>query len=210
MKLTGINHKQGSRYTLEVDGEYFFIVDAEILDQFRLRAGMEVDEDFLESIKQAAEERKARERAYHLLSYRDHGERELYDKLRRNVSPEAAAKTVAKMVELGFVSDEHYAEKLAEHYLTVKRFSKRRALFEMTKKGIKKELAEEAINAFEVDPQEQIGEIIQQKYRRTLLADNGRQRVVNALLRQGFSYSDIKAALAAYSIEEEEDSWQYE
>lgn len=210
MKLTEIIHKQGNRYTLEVDGEYFFIVDAEIIAQFHLRCGMEVDEQLLARVKQAAEERRARERAYHLLSYRDHGERELYDKLRRNVSPEAAAKAVAQMVEQGFVSDSRYAEKLAEHYLTVKRFSKRRAMFEMTKKGMPKALAEEALSAFEVDPKEQIQNIVEQKYRRTLSAENGRQRVVNALLRQGFGYSDIKAVLAAYTIEEEEDSWQYE
>lgn len=209
MKLTAITLKKGSRYTLDVDDEYFFIVDIEIIERFGLHVGMDVDEDLLQSVRDGAEERKARERAYYLLSYRDHGQKELYDKLRRNVSDQVAAKTVAKMIEQGFLDDMRYGQKLAEHYLQVKKFPRRRALFEMTRKGIDRVLAEEILADYEIDPTEQIKQLIEQKHYRTLGMPNGDQKVIAALARQGFGYSDIKAVLSALK-ENEEDSWQYE
>lgn len=210
MRITGIEKKSKTRYTVEVDGDYFYIFDLEILQENHLKTGMEVDEAFLEDLKRQAEIRRARERAFYLLSYRDHSEKELYDKLCKNVSPEVAAMTVGKMVELHLLDDEAYAKKLAEYYLNGKLWSRRKALFEMSRKGISKELAQEVLSSWEGDPVEQILELIQRKYYRTVGDPKGNQKVVNALLRLGYSYSDIKTAMSEYEIEEEEDQWQYE
>jgi regulatory protein len=210
MKITGIEKKTKTRYTVEVDGDYFYIFDLEILQENHLKTGMEVDEAFLEDLKKQAELRRARERAFYLLSYRDHSEKELYDKLCKNVSPEAAAAAVGKMAELHLLNDEAYAQKLAEYYLNGKLWSRRKALFEMSRKGISKEMAQEALSACVCDPTEQIGELIRRKYYRTVGDSKGNQKVVNALLRLGYAYSDIKTAMSEYEIEEEEDQWQYE
>ena len=72
MKITKIELKSGTRYTVDVDGAYFYIFDLEILQNNGLYVGKEVDESFLLELKQQAEERKARERAFYLHSYRDH------------------------------------------------------------------------------------------------------------------------------------------
>lgn len=209
MKITKIELKSGTRYTVDVDGAYFYIFDIEILQNNGLYVGKEVDESFLLELKQQAEERKARERAFYLLSYRDHSEKELYDKLRRNTTEEIAAKTVAKMVELHLLDDETYAEKLARYYLEQKMWSYRKSLFEMKRKGIERELAEDCLQACDVDPEEQIAKLIERKYYRTLGDPKGNQKVINALARLGFNYGDIKAVISQYE-EEEEDSWQYE
>ena len=87
MKITEIEKKSKTRYTVYVDGEYFYILDAEILTEHHVRAGMEVTEAFLEQLKAAAQLRRARERAFYLLSYRDHSEKELYQKLGRGGRP---------------------------------------------------------------------------------------------------------------------------
>jgi regulatory protein len=209
LKITKIELKSGTRYTVDVDGAYFYIFDLEILQNNGLYVGKEVDESFLLELKQQAEERKARERAFYLLSYRDHSEKELYDKLRRNTTEEIAAKTVAKMVELHLLDDEAYAEKLARYYLEQKMWSYRKSLFEMKHKGIDRELAEDCLQACGVDPEEQIAKLIERKYYRTLGDPKGNQKVINALARLGFNYGDIKAVISQYE-EEEEDSWQYE
>lgn len=213
MKITEIEKKSKTRYTVYVDGEYFYILDAEILTEHHVRVGMEVTEAFLEQLKAAAQLRRARERAFYLLSYRDHSEKELYQKLRRNVSDEAAAHTVAKMLELGLLNDERYAEKLADYYLNQKQWSEKKSLYEMRQKGIPDEVARLALEACEVQPEDQIRRLIDTKYARYLGDPKGNQKVINALLRLGFSYGDVRAAVREYleQIElEEEDEWQYE
>ncbi len=213
MKITQIEKKSKTRYTVYVDGEYFYILDAEVLTENHVREGMEVTEAFLEQLKEDAQLRRARERAFYLLSYRDHSEQELYQKLRRNVSEEAAAQTVAKMLELGLLDDERYAGKLADYYLNQKQWSERKSLYEMRRKGISDSVARLALEACEVQPEEQLRRLIDTKYARYLGDQKGNQKVINALLRLGFSYGDVRAAVREYleQIElEEEDEWQYE
>lgn len=209
MRITSITRKSGTRYTVEVDDAYWYIVDEEILSSCHLRRGMEVDEEFLQQVKRRAEERRAREYAFHLLEVRDYAEKELYDKLCRHVSKETAAMTVAKMIELGLLDDERYAAKLAEFLLTQKKFSRRRALYEMQRRGVSREQAELALEAVEVTPEEQLRALIEQKYLRRLQEPDGHRKVLAALARQGFAYSDIQHALQEYE-NEEDDSWQYE
>lgn len=213
MKVTGIEKKNGTRYTLYVDGEYYYIFDIEILHANHIKAGMEVDAGLLEQLREQAEVRKARERALYLISYRDHSEKELYDKLCKSVSPEVAAQTVAKMLDLGYLDDEAYAEKLARYYLEQKKWSARKSAFEMSRKGISKELAERVLQECEVSAEEQIKALIRQKYYRNLGDQKGNQKVINALARLGFQYGDIRRTIDEYLEENdlgEQEEWQYE
>lgn len=216
MKVTKIEKKSQTRYTVEVDGEYFYILDQEILENNRIQVGSQVDEALLEDLKLQAEQRKARERAYHLLSYRDHSSVELYRKLCTSVSPEIAAQTVSKMQELGLLNDEQYALRLAEYGLNTKLWSQRKCLFEMQKKGISKQMAEEALAQCQVEPYDQIFALLEQKYWRKLDGDpKNDRRVTDALVRMGYSYGEIRRALEDYKTEngiekDEEDQWQYE
>ncbi len=209
MKLTDIVKKQGNRYHLRVDGGYACTVDIETITDFGLRVNMDIDEDLLEEIKESAYNRMAMQYAYRLLSYRDHGSKELYDKLCRKVSKQVAADTVAKLVGLGYLDDTKYAKRLVEHYIEQKGFSKKRTIQEMRLKGVDPALAEQLVGAVEVDEEEQVTAVIDKKYLRTLGQENGTRRVINALLRQGFSYDAIKRALLPYGKEEEEE-WQSE
>lgn len=208
MKITKIEKKNSTRYTLYVDGEYFYIFDIEIITNNNLKVGLEVDINMLEDLKYQAQKRKARERAFHILSYRDHSKKELYDKLCKNTTDEIATEIVIKMEELGYINDENYAEKMAEFYLTYKNFSYRKSLFELKKKGIDEELARMCLDNCNVYPHDQIRKIIDKKYYRYLGDFKGNQKVINALARLGFSYSDIKEVIDEYDLEE--DVWQYE
>ncbi len=205
MKITSIEKKSGTRYNVDVDGEYFYILDIEIIAKNNLSVGKEVTYEQLEDLKLQAEKRRARERAYYLLSYRDHSGKELYDKLCKNVSSQIAAQTVANMVEQGFVNDEQYAKKLAAYFLKTKCVGQKKAFFEMRKRGLDTALIQEALNECDVDPTEQITKLIDKKYYRYLGDYKGNQKGIAALLRQGFSYDDIKSAIERYNIEIEED-----
>lgn len=66
---------------------------------------------------------------------------------------------------------------------------------ELYAKGISPEIIQNVIEANCVDPVDSITEIINKSYLRKLREENGRDKVIAALARRGFSYSDIKSAL---------------
>ncbi len=214
MKITGIEKKQGTRYTVYVDGEYWYILDVEIIASVNLTEGMEVSEAFLEELLRRAQVRKARERALYLLSYRDHSRKELVDKLLQSVDEDIALQTADKMEEFGYLNDERYARKLARDCMQRKKLGDRRTRFELQKKGVSRAVIDQVLMELEdeIDPREQLRELVERKYARYLTDRKGMQKVTNALARLGHSYGDIRAVLQEYLDEnggflEEEDLW---
>ena len=164
--------------------------------------GFECDEELLEDLREQAQKRKARERAFYLLEYRDHTRKELVDKLLKSVSPEIAEQTADRMEELGYLDDRKYAKQYAVVLLEQKKLSKRAALYKMQQKGISKALAEEIFADMDIDPRDQIRDLIEQKYERYLVDRKGLQKTVNALMRLGYNYYDVKDVVREYYTEE--------
>ena len=202
MKITAIEKNKGSRYTIYVDDDYWYILDYELIVLNGLRVGLECDEEFLEDLREQAQRRKARERAFYLLEYRDHTRKELVDKLLKSVSLEIAEQTADRMEELGYLDDRKYARQYAAVLLEQKKLSKRAALYKMQQKGIDRAMAEEIFSDMDIDPRDQLRELIEQKYERYLVDRKGLQKTVNALLRLGYNYYDIKDVVQEYYEEE--------
>lgn len=197
MKITDIEKKSGENYTVYVDGEYWYILNIEVIMRCGLRIGQEVDDDFLCEIKETAMRRKARERAYYLLDFRAHSKKEIYDKLLKSVDEHIALETVLMLEEQGLLNDEEYAARLAQYYLESKKWGQKKAYYELLKRGISKETASEAVNlaAEETDITANIKAIIEKKYYDKIGDYKSQQKVIAALLRLGYKISDIKTAV---------------
>ena len=183
------------RNEVPADGEPKLLLDAELCMRKGLKAGMELsEEELIELIAESARVR-AKAKALWLLSRRDYGEKELAGKLEKDFGSGAAAFAAARMAETGLVDDERYAYYLAEQFLEVRRVSARQAVYQITAKGIDRELAEAAVEAKSPDPKEQIRQLVRQKYARSLSDDKGVRRTIAGLARKGFSFSDIKTVL---------------
>ena len=147
------------------------------------------------------ESEKAKRRAMYLIGSRDYGEKELYDKLRKNYSEETAAEVTALMRELGYIDDRKYADKLARKYIEVKKYGKSRALAELRLKGIDSGIIEETLGKYsDEDLVSAAAEILRKKYTESIFdsGDEGKkelQKAVASLARRGFGWSDIKEAL---------------
>ena len=201
MRVTAVEKVKGSRYRVDIDGLYWYILDIELIAANGSRVGLTCDEAFLDDGREQAERRKARERALYLLEVRDHTRKELVEKLKRSVSPEIAEETADKMEDYGFLDDRKYAERYAAVLLLQKKLGRRAALYQMQQKGIGREAAEEALDAVGADPLEQLRELVERRYARYLTDEKGVQKVTNALARLGHSYSDIRQVLREYEIE---------
>lgn len=205
MKITDIAKAKGDRYTIYVDNEYFTILDIEIIMQNHLKIDKEITDEDMQDLLRQGQRRTARERAYYLLSYRDHSKKELYDKLLKNACPEVALEILQLVESQGLLNDEEYAGKLARYYLESKKWGGKKAYFELLRRGIDKELAKTAIDECDVDYVVQIKVLIEKKYYDCLDDYKAKQKAIAALLRLGFSYDDIKTA-----IEEEKQEQQAE
>ena len=103
---------------------------------------------------------------------------------------------------MGYLDDRKYAKQYAVVLLEQKKMSKRAALYKMQQKGISKALAEEIFADMDIDPRDQIRDLIEQKYERYLVDRKGLQKTVNALMRLGYNYYDVKDVVREYYEEE--------
>lgn len=201
MLITAIEPRRKGMSALYIDGEFVMNLDTRTLIENRFDVGREIDDDDLHEIINLSNERRAKEKALWLISYRDHSKKELTDKIRRTCDEESAEKAVERMEELGLVNDRVFAERYARKLIFTKHMSKTAASFELARKGIDRELADEILESIEVDEREQIREVIDKKYR-NLSDEKIKRRAFSALQRLGYRFDDIRAVLEEYTEED--------
>ena len=194
MLITAIEPRRKALSALFLDGEFVMNLDTQTLLENRFDVGREIDDEELQEIIELSNERRAKEKALWLISYRDHSKKELRDKIRRTCDDASAEKAVERMEELGLVNDESFARRYARKLIFEKKMTKRAALFELSRKGIDKETAEEILDEIDVDYREQIKDFLDKKYR-DLSDEKTKRRAVAALQRLGYGWDDIKAAM---------------
>lgn len=198
MLITAIEPRRKALSALYIDGEFVMNLDTQTLIENRFKVGREIDDDELHEIIKLSGERRAKSKALWLLSNRDHSKKELTDKIKRTCDEESAQKAVERMEELGLIDDESYARRAGEQLLRHKHMSKRGAKYELARKGIDKELAEEILEEIEFDERDGIRAVIEKKYR-NINDEKIRRRAVAALQRLGYSWDDIKSVIEEYS-----------
>lgn len=196
MEVTAVVKKKKYLSDLYIDGELAFTLDSRVLLDEGIKKGVQLDDEELHSLVIKSRQRRAKEKALYLLGFRDHSRKELFDKLIRTEDEQAAEYAVEKMEELHFINDERYAVRLAEQLINVKRLSKRAAAQKLYQKGIDRDLIDEVLENIELDPKDNIRELVQKKYMRYLNDEKGRKKTAAALQRMGYSWGDIKSVLS--------------
>ena len=207
---------KGNRYKIDVDGDYWYILADTLIMDFHLRKGMQVDEVFLEKIREAADYRKGRERAFYLLEGREHTKSELADKLSRHIDRETADKIAAEMESLGLIHEEAYAKRLAAYLSETRHHGSRRIYQELMKKGFSREDIQSALENIQTD-EDALIELVRKKYGRYLAPSDeetsswnrgyskGKNKAIQGLMRLGHSFGESLAAVEAVEAELAED-----
>ncbi len=141
------------------------------------------------------ERRRATERALYLLEGREYSRHELYEKLSHSYDEELCQEICDMCEEKGLIDDLSYAGALARRLYEANRYGISRIRQELYRRGIDKEYIRIAIDELERDDVAVISEILKQRYSDKLSDADDRKKTVNALLRRGFSYADIKKAI---------------
>lgn len=187
---------------LFLDGKYAVSVDTETVLQAGWKPGREVSDEELHELLRQSDAHRAKEKALYLLERRSHSKKELAEKIARTVPRAAAEEAAQKMEDLGLVNDADFAQRFARE-LYRKGYAKRRVCWELSRKGIAPQTAQQAAEQNERDAQEGIRSVLQKRYR-NLSDEKIRRRAAAALQRLGYEYDDIRAAMRLYSINEDE------
>ena len=134
----------------------------------------------------------AKTRALRLLERRDYSRKELIPKLTEKGEPLEDAEAVAdRMTELGVIDDERYSRMLVRHYAG-KGYGVCRIKQELYRHGIHTDLWEEAMEELP-SQEEQLDKLFRSKLKSSDPDRAEIKKATDALLRRGFSWSEISA-----------------
>lgn len=200
--LLTLKNGKSDKVHLHTDGEYFLTVDSAYVAQLGLYNGMTVTESELDELKVSIGIRRAYNKAVDLLSRRDHSKKELIEKLKQKGHGEYALNAVEKLENYGYIDDRRFAFIYAEELIRLKSYGKKRVEQELYRKGVDRDIISEVISGCEF-PCERLTELIERKYYRYLCDEKGVNKTVNALLRLGYSYCEIRDAVKEITDREE-------
>ena len=142
------------------------------------------------------------EKAVNLLSYRAHSRKELSDKLKHKTGCKDAEleEVLDRLEELGFLNDRTYASSVVRSCAR-KGYGAQRALSELARRGIPKELREEAL-ADMPETDGTLEQLIRGRLRNPANRDEVR-KVSAAMIRRGYTWDEIRHAIERVGAEAE-------
>lgn len=194
---------KGGKIALYLDGEYRMTVDPDTWYSLSFTDGCEIGDDEWQEIEFTVSSRQAYAQALRFLTLRAHSAEELYQKLLKKHSPACASFAVERCRELGFIDDVDFASRYALELAERKHYGPSRIRQELYAKGISRELIDETVSHLEFDYAQSVRDTVEKKYRDCLDNEKGRRKMTAGLMRLGFTYADIKTALADYEIPED-------
>lgn len=215
MKLTAKPGK-GEKIHLSLDGEYIATVNADYWFTCGIKSGSEVTPEQLEELLTESARRKMMNKALDLLSMRDYSRRELSDKLvtkawekkeQKDMDlgslKQQASDICDRLEELGLLNEERFARSYVDELIRRKHLSKSGLKTALIQKGVQRDIIETVLEEVDVDPVEQIRELLATKFKNRDLSDEKQKtRTVNSLLRLGYRYNEIHAAMGEWLEDE--------
>ena len=196
MKITRIEnskHVQERVLVFLEEGDPLRITGHELL-QFGLYPGMDLSPQLVVQLQAAGQRSESRVKAARLASGRMLSRKELTDKLsRKGIDPDTAEETADWLESLGAVDDVAYAGVIARHY-AASGYGPGPVRQELQKRGVSRELWDDALSQLP-DSADAIDRFLQKKLSGRTPDRATLKKLSDALLRRGFSWSDIRPAL---------------
>ena len=207
MRITEIQKTKQGRYALFVDGTFLFSVHPDTYTLSNLAPDLEIDVHRLEELRQEDALYSCKDKAMSLLGYASHSRGMLVEKLCRIYDPQVAEAAADRMEELGLLNDLDYGTRFARDLIHLRGWSLRRVEQEL----LRKKLDPETVGRVMEELREQDGEgdlprvlkLLRGRYRDKLRDPRGVNNTIAALMRQGFTLSDVKTALGILLQEED-------
>ena len=202
-ELKESQHKKGRFLVKLENGDILRVTEEEIL-RFALRAGLDLDGETLEAIRASVKTTSARTTAASMIGSRPLSKKELTRRLVRKGNEEADAQAAADWLEdIGAVDDASYAASLVRYYGS-RGYGPARIREELRRRGVDRELWDAAMEEMP-DSEEILDRMIQKRCKGDLSDPKERKRTSDALMRRGFSWGEVKAAMGRSAEMMEDD-----
>lgn len=201
MIVTKIEPCTKTRFKVDLDGEFAFVLYKGELSRFGIRQGEEISSETVGTIRTEVVQKRARLRALHLLSDMDRTESALREKLRQGLYPPDAVDGAIEYVRsFGYLDDARYAE----NYVRSRQGTKSRK--EIRAALLHKGVSEEQISlAFELcceegGEEEAVRRLIRKKGYDLRSADDAQmQKIYGFFARKGFRYETVRQVIQNYN-----------
>lgn len=189
---------RGGRYTVTLDDGKKLRLEKAVVADFGLYVGRELDEEELRRIRESNAKASARARAVRIISATSVSQKELRRRLiEKGERVDDADEAVQWLSDLNLLDDRQTARQLAQAAAR-KGYGKARIRQILYQKGVDRELWEEAMEDLP-EPDDAIDRFLASRFKGQKPDEKETKRAVDALLRRGHSWSDIRPAIARYT-----------
>ena len=204
IKLLSVRRDHG-RAALTLSNGETLVMPRAMLKERPYRGGTPFDREAFDTFLSERSYPFAMEKAVALLAMRPRTQQEIADALRKNAYPvRTIARVMARLDEAGYINDTNFAEQWAASR-TGKGMGARRIRMELRRKGVDGDAIDEALSSIDED------EMLSGALKAARKAASGkdisdpkdRQKVLAALARRGYGYSEAKQALDMLKEESE-------
>jgi len=204
LRITGLKQTTAEHVTVLLDGGEELRSTLGVVTELRLFSGRELDDRDYALLLRESRRALAREKALEYISQRQMSAKELSRKLRdKGADEETADYCVRWIMERGLINEEAYAGAIVRHY-AVKGYGEGRVRQELMRRGIPRELWEDALSQMPEDSSK-LDRFIASRLKDPEDRDAVR-KLSASLCRRGYGSEEIRAALdrfrASYDYED--------
>ena len=172
------------------------------VEDFGLYAGLELLEEEMQKLTEAAGQMSAKMRAVRIISASGVTKKELEHRLvQKGEDPVQAKEAVSWLSEMDLIDDKKTARQIVERCIS-KGYGLSRAKQALYEKRVPKHLWEDALADYPAQDDHILSYL--ENHPEIRLDRKARDRVINALLRRGHTYSEIRRGMEALSLHTEE------
>jgi regulatory protein len=208
-KITKISvqQKNKERFNIFLDEEYAFAVYESTLLKYQLIKGKELDELDIEEILYSDQINKAYLSAVHYLSFRMRTEKEIGVYLKeKEIEPFVIKEIIVKLKEQSYLNDAEFAVAYVRTQVQTTLKGRQVISQELVEKGVAKNTIEDALMEYSEEEELEHAIKLVHKYSPKYKNDAFKimiQKVEQALMRKGYSFSVIKVAIEEADLEED-------
>ncbi|MFI3177570.1 MAG: regulatory protein RecX [Eubacteriales bacterium] len=198
MQITKVVKLSKARSKVYLNDEFAFVLYKGELRRFEIEEGKEISVEDYEEISNVIIPRRAKLRCMNLLMKKDYTQFKLHEKLRNDYKDSDIEEAIAYLKSYGYLDDKRYATDYVAYHM--ERKSRMQMESDLYKRGIEKDLIQEALSTSIVDYENQEIELIQKwllkkRYAQEAATIVETQKLIRFLLCKGFSISNIKKVI---------------
>ena len=196
MKRTALKQqiKDPSRVNVFIDGRFKFSLTLNQLLEAKLKSGLEIDQQTYQQLEASSKIGLLIQRCFNYCLMRPRFESELKTYLiKKSCSPEEIEVVSQAMRDRNLLDDEKAAYYWIENRMLKKGISFRRLTFELSLKGVDKQLIDKLLRESPRDEMSEINKVLAKKYNKY-----ERTQLLRYLVGRGFSYDIANQSIADY------------